>query len=210
MPRTHRQHCAFTQNQVAELVRDSLQPLGQCRSLVGKVAISEKYAKDGPTMPFIYKPTSLVTGLARPFSPQPGPSQTLSHLESSTLIFLSFSSSSPSDPWAPLASAASVAPPPRPHLQFPWWPTPPPQTTRQRPYTLPQIPPQPSYLASPPISNLSTCRGGQEVRVEYRPKRGQPEIGEQGCGTPGAYSSRACVLTHHRSFRCWGRSLSDR
>lgn len=48
MPTTHRQHCAFTQNQVAELVWDSLQPLGQCRSLVGKVAIGEKHAKDGP------------------------------------------------------------------------------------------------------------------------------------------------------------------
>lgn len=38
--RTHRQHRAFTQHQVAKLVWDSLQPLGQCRSLAGKDAVS--------------------------------------------------------------------------------------------------------------------------------------------------------------------------
>lgn len=80
MPRTHRQHCAFTQHQVTELIWDSLQPLGQCRSLVCKDAISDKHAKKMALDTLHLQPVSHDSFPPRPAPapfPQSGPFQTL-------------------------------------------------------------------------------------------------------------------------------------
>ncbi|KAL0605447.1 hypothetical protein AAY473_022045 [Plecturocebus cupreus] len=61
-PKTHRQHCTFTQHQVAELVWDSLQPLGQCRSLVSS----------RPPSPYKVLNTDLPQSPSAPTSRPPG------------------------------------------------------------------------------------------------------------------------------------------
>lgn len=210
MPRTHRQHCAFTQHQVAQLVWDSLQPLGQCRSLVGKDAISEKHARMSLDALHLQTQVSLDKASPNVLFPQLALPYPLSSTKPSTLILLSFPSSSPSDPglrWPPQLHCSlpplhpisnSPGGPPHPRRLLPSAHTP---SHRSLFSPLRRLP---SHLHSFCFPGWLGGKGGVQALV-----RGTKKIGEQGCRTPSAYS-RACVLTHHRSFRCWGRSLSDR
>lgn len=207
-PRTHRQHCAFTQHQVADLVWDSLQPLGQCRSLVGKDAISEKHGR----RMVLSKLKSLLRMAPQASFPSQGPSRPSS-------LYMAFNTDLPESPslfpWAPHGLRhptfnTPLVPPHSPLSNSHCGPPLPRGLLPTPPYTLPQI-----SLVSPPRRHPSHLyflsvpgRTGGEGGVQAK-EGATEEIGEQGCSTLSAYC-RACVLTHHRSPRYPGRCPPDR
>lgn len=156
--RTHRQHCAFTQHQVAELVWDSLQPLGQCRSLVGKDAISEQQAKrtalGKPKNSPWQTQVSLLTMAPQASFPNLGPSRPSS-------LYMAFNTDLPEPPsvltLCPWAPPAFHTPPLLPHRQLPSARSPIPPVARRSPSDYspasihpPTVPCSALYVATPP------------------------------------------------------------
>lgn len=97
----------------------------------------------------------------------------------------------------------------QPPLQFPMWP---PVVRRLLPS--PRTPSHRSLLSSlhrhPCHLHSLSVRDGEEGKTKCRPRNGHPKrLGNRDTEPPKAYS-RACVLTHHLSLRCWGNSRPDR
>lgn len=175
-PTTHRQYCTFAQHQVAKLVWDSLQPLGQCGSLEGKEA------------------GRIMTPLQTHFPPGYEPSKALimaCNTESpSTVTIGPLSSSncpvgdpgglpSPKTPHGP-SHSSPLMPRPLCHLDY--------SPAAEHPVAEPSFSSPPCRF--PPISVPFRSQGGLEVTVKCKPLGGN-RSSENRDAEP-----RACTPAH--------------